>query len=127
MTALYEKCRPVAGAAISENQPGGRSVVSVPPSPPSVPDDRADIPTLDELSRRGRAIVLAYIEAERISADERGYARCLDDFHARAEMSAEVARLVSSAGPYADLAERRGQGDRAAAQRAILAERGISI
>jgi len=41
-------------------------------------------------------------------------------------VSAAVARMVATAGPYADLAERRGEPHRATAQRALLADRGIS-
>jgi hypothetical protein len=41
-------------------------------------------------------------------------------------VSAAVARLIAEAGPYADLADRRGDHERAARHRALLAERGIA-
>ena len=97
-----------------ESTPKGAHEIPAPASAPSVADG-SDI----------TAEWLDGYELGLIHGDPIGYQRAHDEWHARAEVSAAVARLVSQAGPYADAAERRGQPERAAAQRALLAERGI--
>ena len=49
-----------------------------------------------------------------------------DEWRGRQAVSAAIARQIASWGPYDELAERRGDHDRAQTQRRILAERGIS-
>ncbi len=58
--------------------------------------------------------------AERDAADEAEYAAEMDEFNKR------LVKALASVPSYAELADRRGEPDRAAAQRAILAERGIA-
>jgi hypothetical protein len=57
---------------------------------------------------------------------ERGRQQVEDEWRGRMEAGAAVARVVAQAGPYAERAALRGQPERAARQRAILTERGIS-
>jgi hypothetical protein len=49
-----------------------------------------------------------------------------DEWRGRQEVSAAIARQIATSGPYADLADKRGQHDRAERQRAILRARGVS-
>ena len=49
-----------------------------------------------------------------------------DEWRGRMEVSGAIARMIAQAGPYDQLADKRGQHDRAAAARALLAERGIT-
>lgn len=48
------------------------------------------------------------------------------EWRGRMEVSAAIARFIATQPSYAELAERRGQPERAARQRQILAERGVS-
>lgn len=57
---------------------------------------------------------------------EIGRQQAEDEWRGRQTVSAAIARQIAQAGPYADLAEQRGEPDRATRQRAILAERGIA-
>lgn len=49
-----------------------------------------------------------------------------DEWRGTHEISAAIARQIAEQGSYADLAERRGQLDRAERQRRIVRERGIA-
>ena len=49
------------------------------------------------------------------------------EWHARAEVSAAIAQQIARMGPYDELEERRGRPERAAAARALWAERGIAL
>lgn len=86
----------------------------------------ADIPPLHTISPRGREIIAAYLEPEIAYAFERGWQACEDHYGRLHTVSADVARTVADRGSFADLAERRGQHDRATRQRAVLRERGIA-
>ncbi|WP_456789761.1 hypothetical protein [Cellulomonas sp. P5_C5] len=48
------------------------------------------------------------------------------EWRGRMVVSTAIARQIAQAGPYAELADRRGEHDHAHAQRAILRERGIA-
>ena len=62
-----------------------------------------------------------------IHGDVIGYQRARDEWHARAEVSAAIAQQIARMGPYDELEERRGRPERAAAARALWAERGIAL
>lgn len=49
-----------------------------------------------------------------------------DEWRGTHEISAAIARQIAEQGSYADLAERRGELDRAERQRRIVRERGIA-
>jgi len=57
---------------------------------------------------------------------EAGRRQLEDEWRGTYEVSAAVARQVAQRGSFDELAERRGQPERAARQRAILAERGVT-
>jgi len=110
-----------AEAASSENQPGGRSVVSSLPEPTHAgTDDTAadhNLPTVEYLEGYEEGL---------IHGDVTGYQRAHDEWHARAEVSAAVARQIANTPSYAELAIRRGQPARAAAQVATLIRNGVT-
>jgi hypothetical protein len=83
-------------------------------------------PTLDELPPRGRQIVLAYVESVYAAGIAEGRQQAEDEQRGRGAVSAAVAQMIAGTLPYADLADRRGQPERAARQRAILAARGVT-
>ena len=83
-------------------------------------------PTLDELPPRGRQIVLAYVESVYAAGIAAGRQQVEDEQRGRGVVSAAIARMIAGTPPYADLAERRGQGVRAARQRALLVGRGVT-
>jgi hypothetical protein len=95
----------------------------------SVPDATdtvtADIPTLDELSPRGREIASAYLESGMSAGIEIGRQGLENEWHGRQAVSAAIARLVATSGPWDALADLRGDHARAERQRAILADRAI--
>lgn len=84
-----------------------------------------EIPTLVELSAWGEVCALAYYSS--------GFAAGLAEGRREAEVEATArwagmrahVRMIAATPSYADLAERRGEPDRADRQRAILRERGI--
>lgn len=49
-----------------------------------------------------------------------------DEWRGRQEISVAIARMISQSTPYADLCDRRGEHDRARAQRTLLRDRGVS-
>lgn len=86
----------------------------------------ATIPLTAEMNARGRAIATSYYESGFVSGYVRGRA---DEAEALARLqrtAAAVAGVVAKAGPYAGLADKRGEHERADRQRSILRERGIS-
>ena len=56
---------------------------------------------------------------------DRGLHLAADDLHARAEVSAAIAQMLARFPSFDELSDRRGDHDRATAQRQILAGRGI--
>jgi hypothetical protein len=86
----------------------------------------ADIPTLDELSARGWEIASAYLESGIVAGIAMGRQQMYDAWKSTAEVSAAVAAMIAGTPSYAELAQRRGQPDRAAAQRAILVRNGVA-
>lgn len=78
------------------------------------------------LSRRDRQLWLdGYVWGFQHGVD-RGLEISEDEWRGRMAVSAAIARQIAEAGPYDALADRRGEHDRAQAQRDLLAERGIS-
>ncbi|MCR6494235.1 hypothetical protein [Cellulomonas sp. P24] len=55
-----------------------------------------------------------------------GRQQVVDEWHAVRADGGRVARMIAQTEPYDQLADRRGQHDRAVAARALLAERGIT-
>jgi hypothetical protein len=99
-------------------------------SKPSLPDTThvvtCDIPTLDELSPRGRDIASAYMESGVVVGISMGRQQIEDEQRGRMEVSAAIARQIATSGPWDVLAGLRGDHVRADAQRAILRDRGIA-
>lgn len=83
-------------------------------------------PTLSELSPKGQAICLAYYEAGLGHGIAIGRREAEREATARWAGMREFCRHLASTPSYADLAERRGEPDRAARQREQLAVRGIA-
>ena len=113
----------------NERRPAGAASEACGPesSLPDPVDDRTDdtIPTLAAMTPHARVIALAYFEAGRAEGIEAGRRQLEDEWRGTYEVSAAVARQVAQRGSFDELAERRGQPERAARQRAILAERGV--
>lgn len=96
------------------------------------------VPLLHQMLPEGRDIALAYYEAgytQGLAAAERSGEQQMDDLAARyvrmihlgEEIERTLAPLTSGkCAPYDELADRRGQPERAARQRAILKDRGIA-
>lgn len=116
-----------AEAASSENQPGGRSVVSSLPEPTHAGTDD----TASDLWSRFYGLPTA----EWLDGYERGYqdgtdhGRQLevDEQRGRGAISAAIAAQMSRLGSFADLCEARGELERAARSRQLLADRGIAL
>lgn len=94
----------------------------------SVPE-AADVGTDDTTADHNLPTVeyLAGFEDGLVHGDAIGYQRAHDEWHARAEVSAAIAQQIARMGPYDELEERRGRPERAAAARALWADRGISL
>jgi hypothetical protein len=116
---VNDESRPKA----AHETPAKASTQSVPDATDTV---TADIPTLDELSPRGREIASAYMESGMSAGIEIGRQGLEREWHGRQEISGAIARLVATSGPWDALADLRGDHVRAERQRAILAERGIA-
>ena len=84
------------------------------------------IPDLSEMTPRAQAIALAYYEAGACDGWVRGWDAAHADEAARWAAMARDIRARANVPEYAVLAERRGQPERAARQRQILAERGVA-
>lgn len=69
---------------------------------------------------------LAWYEAGLEHGIALGRQQVEDEWRGRMEVSAAIARQIAARGSYAELCERRGEPERAARQRALLAERGIA-
>jgi len=91
-----------------------------------VPAAEPPAPTLDELPPRGRQIVLSYVESVYAAGIAAGRQQVEDEQRGRGVVSAAIAQMIAGTPPYAELADRRGQPERAERQRAILAERGAT-
>ena len=84
-----------------------------------------EIPGLQELSPRARTIVLAWYEAGVTDGIPLGRRQVEDELAAEWAALRAVVMPVVLRPPFDQLADRRGQHDRAAQQRAILRERGV--
>lgn len=86
----------------------------------------ATVPALHELSARGRTVALAYFEAGLVEGIAEGRRQVEDELAAEwAALRAEVLPRLRASEPYATLAERRGQPERAERQRSALRARGV--
>ena len=87
------------------------------------------IPRLAERSERGQAITSWYFaEGHRTgfaAGYDQGRADEAGELAALQRSAVAVTRAVARAGSFADLCERRGEPERGARQRELLAERGI--
>lgn len=94
-------------------------------SPRTLPGMLA-VPSPETMTPRAWAVVLAYYQAGVEHGIALGRQQAEDDWQAIHSRAAAIARQVAESPSYADLAERRGEHDRAERQRAILRERGIA-
>jgi hypothetical protein len=74
----------------------------------------------------GLADAMGWYESGVVAGIAMGRKGLEDEWRGRQEVSAAIARQIATSGPYADLADKRGQHDRAERQRAILRARGVS-
>ena len=109
-----------AEAASSENQPGGRSVVTSLPEPTGTADDLwsrfYNLPTTEFIDGYGRGYQDGTDHGRQLEVDEQ---------RGRGAISAAIAAQQARLGSFADLCEARGEPERAARSRQILADRGI--
>ena len=104
--------------------PAKVSNVSLPEPTHAGTDDT--VPTLEVMTPRARAIALAYFESGRVEGIAAGRQLEVDEQRGRGAVSAAIAAQQARLGSFADLCEARGEIDRAARSRQILADRGIS-
>ena len=114
------------GAAISQSvQAGGPNGSILAARPDAVTNDT--VPTLDVMPPRARRIALAYFEAGRAEGIAAGRRQVEAELAAEwAALRAEVMPRLRTAIPFADLADRRGQHERAERSRQTLRDRGIA-
>lgn len=93
---------------------------------PAVTLAAGTIPTLAELSARGREIASSYYESGMVAGVARERLLVESEWFGRLEVSKAIARMISSSVPFADLCDRRGDTARAARARATLVERGVT-
>lgn len=84
------------------------------------------VPLLTDMTPAARAVALAYYEAGVVTGVQMGRQQAEDEHRGLSEVSAAIARQVADLGPFADLCDRRGEPERAARQRALLAARGVT-
>ena len=84
------------------------------------------IPTLNEMSARGREIAGAYYESGYVAGVVAGCQQMFDAWRATAERSAAVAAVIANAPSFAELCNLRGEPERAERQRATLVDRGVA-
>lgn len=85
----------------------------------------ATIPTLADMSPSGREIAMAYFEAGLVEGIARGRDQLDAEWRAADAHAFAVARATADWPPFDELAERRGDHVRAAAQRETLREHGV--
>ena len=113
-----------AEAASSENQPGGDPFSSVlEPTHAGTDDTTADLwsrfynlPTTEFIDGFGRGFEDGIAAGRQLAEDEQ---------RGRSEISAAIANQIARLGSFADLCEARGELERAARSRQLLADRGI--
>ena len=84
-----------------------------------------DVPQLHRMSPRARTIALEYYAygfTHGVAAGRRGLE---EEWTGRQEVSAAIARRMAASGPFDALCAARGEPERAARHRALMAERGI--
>ena len=84
-----------------------------------------DMPELNTMTRRARTIALAYYEDGFVHGVAAGRQQLEAEWFGRQEVSAAIARRMAKAGSFDALCEARGESERAARHRALMAERGI--
>lgn len=83
------------------------------------------MPELNTMTRRARTIALAYYEDGFVHGIAAGRQQVEAEWFGRQEVSTEIARQMAKAGPFDALCQARGEPERAAKHRALMAERGI--
>lgn len=83
-------------------------------------------PTLVELNAKGQAIVLEYYEAGVVAGIAEGRRQVEAEVAAQWRHAYESSQMIARTPSYVELAERRGEPERADRQRQILQERGIT-
>lgn len=86
----------------------------------------ATVPTLDQLPAKAQEIVLAYYESGAREGYVRGWNAAQEAERAAWRAVAVTWGRPSQRSTFAELCERRGEPEKAAAHRRLLAERGIS-
>ena len=84
-----------------------------------------DVPSLTDMTPAAQEVALAYYESGVLAGIGIGRQQAEDEHRGLWEVSAAIARQVAQNGSYSDLAERRGQPERAVRQRSLLAARGV--
>jgi hypothetical protein len=84
------------------------------------------VPPLESISPRARDVCLAWYQAGLEDGVRLGRRQVEDEWRGAMTVSAAIARQVAAREPFAVLADRRGQPERAERQRALLRERGVT-
>lgn len=84
------------------------------------------VPPLESMHPQARAICLAWFQAGVEEGVRLGRQQSEDEWRGAMEVSAAIARQVAAREPFAVMADRRGQPERAERQRALLRERGVA-
>lgn len=83
------------------------------------------VPPLAAMSDRAASICLAWYQQGLEQGIAMGREQVENEWRGRMEVSAAVARQMADRPTYADLADRRGERDRAERQRTLLWARGV--
>lgn len=84
------------------------------------------IPTLVEMNPWGRTVATSYYEAGVRAGITEGRRQVEDEVAAQWRHAYESSQMIARTPSYVELAERRGEVERADRQRQILLERGIT-
>ena len=88
-------------------------------------DAGVDVAPLHRMTARGRAIALAWWEDGYVHGLTAGRRELEAEWSGRQEVSAAIARQMAASGPFDALCEARGEPERAARHRALMAGRGV--
>lgn len=91
----------------------------------AIQDD--DVPTLAQMNERGRRIAEAYIEAGYRMGWGAGYRAAEDEFAELHRRAHDVVQTIASRPAFAQLAEARGEPQRAGEHLADLVRRGVNV
>lgn len=90
------------------------------------PAERHDVPTLATMNARGTTVAVAYYEAGLEHGWALGFRAAEEEFAHLHRRAHEVVQHAARTPTFAELCERRGEPDRAEANRALLRDRGIA-